>query len=163
MVSWRVEFSEPVTGVGVSDFSLAGGGFAGGSIHAVSGSGKVYNVTANNVFGPGTLGLNLIDNDSIHDIAYNPLGGAGNNNGNFTGHFYYVSDAVNKIIYVDYSNLGMETGTSEFPFNTLSEAIDFAQEGDYIIIRQGIYPENIQISKKVTIRGENGSAIIGGM
>jgi MSHA biogenesis protein MshQ len=48
-------------------------------------------VTANTGSGTGTLGLNLVDNDSIIDAGSVPLGGAGAGNGNFTGEVYTVS------------------------------------------------------------------------
>ena len=50
----------------------------------MSGSGNQYTVTANTGTGNGTLGLNLVDNDTILDTSANPLGGPGVN-GNFTG------------------------------------------------------------------------------
>ena len=61
----------------------------GASITNVSGSGASYTVTANTGTGSGTLGLNLVDNDSITD-GTNPLGGSGAGNGNFTGQVYAI-------------------------------------------------------------------------
>ena len=37
-------------------------------------------------------------------------------------------------------------------------AVDNATAGDTIIVRDGIYYENIKINKQLTIRSENGSA-----
>jgi hypothetical protein len=88
-VSWTVTFSENVTGVDSTDFALiTTGGVSGASITGVSGSGLTYTVTANTGSGEGTIGLNLVDNDSVIDQGSNPLGGAGANNGNFTGPVY---------------------------------------------------------------------------
>ena len=36
-------------------------------------SGSVYTVTVSGITGNGTLGLNLVDNGSIRDLAGNPL------------------------------------------------------------------------------------------
>jgi hypothetical protein len=48
-------------------------------------------VTATTGFnGAGTLGLKLVDNDSIKDLAGNKLGGTGLGNGNFTGQVYTI-------------------------------------------------------------------------
>ena len=47
-------------------------------------------VTASTGTGSGTLGLDLIDNDSILDASGNPLGGAGAGNGNFRGDVYTI-------------------------------------------------------------------------
>ncbi|MBA3842784.1 MAG: hypothetical protein H0X39_09225, partial [Actinobacteria bacterium] len=96
-VSWTVSFSEDVTGVDASDFALfRAAGVAGGSIGLVTpaaGPASVYTVTATSGSGDGTLGLNLVDNDSVKDKAGNPLGGAGttgSNNGSFTGQTYSI-------------------------------------------------------------------------
>src|SRR5207249_5283251 len=89
-VSWTVTFSESVTGVNTADFSLANGGLTSPSISSVTGSGTTYTVTANTGTGNGTLGLNLVDVDSIQDAAGNKLGGTATGNGNFTGEVYTV-------------------------------------------------------------------------
>lgn len=84
-VTFIVTFSRNVTDVDVTDFSLtATGGMSGASVAGVSGSGSVYTVTVSIVPAGGTLRLDLIDNDSIKDIAGNSLGGTGAGNGNFT-------------------------------------------------------------------------------
>ena len=72
-VSYTVTFSEPVTGVDSSDFALALSGVTATTPVAVSGSGTSYTVTISGISGFGTLGLNLIDNGTIHDAAGNPL------------------------------------------------------------------------------------------
>ena len=90
-VQFNVTFSKAVTGVDLSDFSLASVGLTGASLTSVSGSGNIYTVTANSGSGSGTLGLNLVDNDSILDATPNPLGGVGAGNGNFTGEVYNKS------------------------------------------------------------------------
>jgi hypothetical protein len=59
-----------------------------------AGPASVYTVTANTGSGSGTLGLNLVDNDSIVDAASNPLGGAGAVNGDFTGQVYTIDMAA---------------------------------------------------------------------
>ncbi|MFZ5567535.1 MAG: DUF6701 domain-containing protein [Pseudomonadota bacterium] len=94
-VSWTVTFSEDVTGVDAGDFALVpGGGVSGASITSVSGSGNTWTVTAAPGVNTGTLGLNLVDNDSIVDGSGNRLGGTGNGNGNFTGQVYDVTAFV---------------------------------------------------------------------
>jgi len=73
-VAYTVTFSEPVTGVNPTDFTVAlTGSVAATTPVAVSGSGAVYTVTVSGITGSGTLGLNLVDNGSIHDLAGNPL------------------------------------------------------------------------------------------
>jgi MSHA biogenesis protein MshQ len=91
-ISWTVTFSTSVTGVDATDFVLVqGGGVTGASITGVTGSGPTWTVTANSGSGTGTLGLNLVDNDSIIDGGGKKLGGTGAGNGNFTGQVYTIS------------------------------------------------------------------------
>ncbi|MCJ7695714.1 MAG: CSLREA domain-containing protein [Anaerolineaceae bacterium] len=90
-VHYTVTFSEPVTGVTISDFNLRATGLSGHSLGTVSGSGAVYTVTANTGSGIGTLRLDVIDDDTILDLASLPLGGVGEHNGNFdSGEKYMV-------------------------------------------------------------------------
>jgi MSHA biogenesis protein MshQ len=89
-VAWTVVFSSSVTGVNATDFALVqGGGVTGATITSVTGSGTTWTVNANTGSGTGTLGLNLVDDDSIVGGGQ-PLGGAGAGNGNFTGQVYTV-------------------------------------------------------------------------
>lgn len=90
-VDWTVTFNASVTGVDASDFALVmGGGVSGAVITGVTGSGTTWTVTAGTGAGAGTLGLNLVDNDTIVNATLKPLGGAGSSNGNFTGQVYTV-------------------------------------------------------------------------
>jgi len=90
-VSWTVTFSKSVSGVDAADFSLVlGGGAAGAAITSVTGAGTSWTVTANTGASGGTLGLNLVDNDTIIDVGGTRLGGVGAGNGNFTGQVYTI-------------------------------------------------------------------------
>jgi hypothetical protein len=91
-VSFTVTFSESVTGVDTGDFSLTTTGVTGASVTGVSGSGSTRTVTVNTGSGNGAIRLNVIDNDTIMDLASNKLGGTGLGNGNFmTGQAYTVN------------------------------------------------------------------------
>ena len=95
-VDFTVTFSEAVTGVDATDFIITQSGLTGSSVSNVSGSGAVYTVTANTGSGSGTLRLDVVDDDSIKDLAGNPLGGSGAGNGNFnTGETYTVTKPAN--------------------------------------------------------------------
>ncbi|WP_019141385.1 DUF6701 domain-containing protein [Noviherbaspirillum massiliense] len=89
-VSWTVVFDKSVTGVDQADFSLVtGGNVTGASITSVSGGGTTWTVTAKTGSGDGTLGLNLVDDDSI--VANGArLGGTGAGNGNYSGPAYTI-------------------------------------------------------------------------
>ncbi len=74
-VTYTITFSEVVTAVNAADFQLALGGTVAATVTQVTPvSGAVYTVTVSGITGNGTLVLNLMDNDSIHDLAGNPLG-----------------------------------------------------------------------------------------
>lgn len=88
-VHYTVTFSEPVTAVDVTDFSLTlTGATADADVLAVSGSGSVYTVTVGTGIGIGTLRLDLVDDDSILDAVGRELGGIGGGNGNAAGEVY---------------------------------------------------------------------------
>ncbi|HEY1733389.1 MAG TPA: hypothetical protein VGG23_02995, partial [Acidimicrobiales bacterium] len=72
-VAFEVTFSEPVTGVDPTDFAVPLSGVVVAGIPTVAGSGSVYTVTVPGVAGNGTLGLDLVDDDSIRDLAGNTL------------------------------------------------------------------------------------------
>jgi beta-lactamase superfamily II metal-dependent hydrolase len=93
-VNWTVTFSKSVTGVNAADFAAAATGLSGASVTNVTGSGTTYTVSAATGTGNGTLGLNLVDDDTIVDTAGNKLGGTGTGNGNFTGEVYNVNRAA---------------------------------------------------------------------
>jgi phosphate/sulfate permease len=82
-VNFTVIFSEAVSGVETSDFSLTTSGVTGAGIASVSGSGSVYTVAVDTGSGSGTIRLDVLDDDTILDIATNPLGGVGVDNGSF--------------------------------------------------------------------------------
>ncbi len=74
MVSFTATFSEAVTGVTSSAFTLAETGSVAASLPTVSPvSASVYTVTVSGITGTGTLGLNLVDNNLIKDLAGNTL------------------------------------------------------------------------------------------
>lgn len=64
-VSYTVVFSQAVSGVTASNFSVALTGSATGTVSSVSGTGNTYTVTVNNVSGDGTLTLNATDGTGI--------------------------------------------------------------------------------------------------
>lgn len=92
-VSFRVRFSEAVSGVDAGDFRLTTtGALSGASVASVSGSGSLYSVRVLTGSGSGSLRLDVADDDSITSVASGvPLGGSGAGNGAFTvGEVYAV-------------------------------------------------------------------------
>lgn len=89
--SFRVIFAQDVTGVNAEDFAPAASGITGASVVSVTPvDPRTYTVVLNTGSGDGSLGLNVVDNDSIRNDLNVPLGGAGNGNGNFTGPAFSV-------------------------------------------------------------------------
>ncbi|ADY52959.1 Fibronectin type III domain protein [Pseudopedobacter saltans DSM 12145] len=76
-ISFDVTFSELVTGVDASDFTLnTSGGITGASVSSISGSGSVYTVTVSTGTGDGTIRLDFNNSGTgIKDIAGNDIAG----------------------------------------------------------------------------------------
>ena len=89
-VDFTITFTEIVTGVNAGDFGLASSGVTGAAITNIAGSGTTWTATVNTGNGNGTIGLNLVDDDTIADVVGNLLGGLGAGNGNFTGAVYTI-------------------------------------------------------------------------
>ncbi|GEM_PF-1956008 len=126
-VNFTVTFSEPVTGVNASDFSLTTD-LNGASISAVSGSGSAYQVSVETGSGNGTLELNLIDNDSIKDSENHPLGGSGNGNGNFTSEIYNIIKTVPAsapILTAPRANFQTNNALPKFSWSQVKNAIGY--------------------------------------
>jgi beta-lactamase superfamily II metal-dependent hydrolase len=129
-VQFTVTFTESVTGVGTADFALVAAGVSGASISGVTGSGTTYTVTANTGTGSGTVGVNLVDDDTIIDVVSNPLGGVGAGNGNFTGEVYTVNRAPATHVVISQVYGGGGNGGSTFKndfielFNPTGSTVD---------------------------------------
>jgi hypothetical protein len=93
-VSWTLTFDREVDGVTLDDFEFANSGVTGLSLSGTyfTNDTSVYTMVTTNT-GSGTLGLNLVDNGSIVDLFGLPLGGAGPDNGDFTGQVYVIDRA----------------------------------------------------------------------
>jgi hypothetical protein len=96
-VEFRVNFSENVTGVDATDFEVVPTGSVSSGRLSVAGSGKSYTVTVDDLFGDGTLGLSLMDDNTIRDLLTDssqahPLGGPASGDGSFTASELYAND-----------------------------------------------------------------------
>jgi len=108
--SWTVVFTKAVSGVDTSDFQLVQSGVSGATISSVvvSGGGSepatTFVVAASTGTGSGTLGLDLVDDNSIVDDASQALVGASAEDGSFTGQLYTFdreAPAVSSITRLD--------------------------------------------------------------
>ncbi len=134
-LTYTVTFSSSVTGVDVSDFTLATTGtIAGASITNVTGSGTTYTVTVNPGTGQGTIGLNLVDDDSITDAGGNALGGAGTTNGNFIGQLFTIDSTPPTVSSIATASPNPTTATSVTYTVTFSESVTGVTAGDFTLV-----------------------------
>ncbi|MCU0527047.1 MAG: hypothetical protein MUF72_19750 [Elainella sp. Prado103] len=137
-VTFTVNFSQDVRGVDREDFRSVGAGLTNFGISSVSGSGKTYSVVVNTGNGSGSLGLNLVDNDSIVNSINRPLGGAGVGNGNFTGQAYTINKTPPRAIAINRlesspTNAGVVNFTVSF-----NEAVTRVDASDFALSTQGL-------------------------
>ena len=156
-VSWTVRFSQSVTGVDSSDFTLVqGGGASGAAITGVSGGGTTWTVTANTGTGTaGTVRLDLLDDDTIINATSVPLGGAGTGNGNFSGQSYTllapVCTGAADIIFCDdfeRSNVGTVGNGWAVTENTPANCIGTAGNARCAGIDSDIPPFNVSTNPR---------------
>lgn len=90
-VNFTVSFNEAVSRVDPSDFTLVTQGVTGAGITNVTRiNDSFYSVAVATGQGDGSIGLSLIDNDSIINSLGLTLGGAGANNGSFRGEAFSI-------------------------------------------------------------------------
>ncbi|MBI5825033.1 MAG: metallophosphoesterase [Chloroflexi bacterium] len=123
-VDFSVTFSEPVTGVDVSDFALSTN--AGASLSNISGTGSAYLLTAAAGIGDDILRLDFMDNDSVIDSAGNSV------RENFSSGESYTMDRsapfVTSIVRANQTNaIGVEYTVS------FSEAVLGVDGGDFLL------------------------------
>jgi hypothetical protein len=138
-LQFQVTFSEPVVGVDASDFQVTTSGSVSftGAV-SVSGSGASYTVTVDGASGAGTLGLNLTDDDSIHDLLTNsakdhPLGGPGAGNGNFTGQTFQVSPGQSGLATIIVPALNLNLLGLQVQTNTISISLSANAGGGQLL------------------------------
>ncbi len=132
-VNFTVTFNKAVTGVDAGDFSLptTGSFSVAPAITAVSGSGTTYTVTvANYKTNSGTMGLNLVDNDSIVDAALTPFEGVGLNP-TFVGEVYTIDNVVPTVVSSVRTLTSPNAGASVVFVVTFSETVTGVDKGDF--------------------------------
>lgn len=131
-VNFIVTFSENVTDVDLNDFILATSGVSGVTVSGVSGSGSIYTVTVNTGNNDGTIRLDVIDDDSIVDQDFNPLGDVGAGNGNFaSGESYVIDKTMPAISSITRANSNPTSKTSINFLVTFSESVAGVDPSDF--------------------------------
>jgi hypothetical protein len=137
-VRWAVRFREPVSGVTAADFSLDGTGAADASISSVvANAGRdLWTVTAT-VGADGSLGVRLVDDDSIVDDLGNPLGGPGADNGGAEGGAYQIDRTAPTAVITRLSASPTNTATVAWTV-TFSEPVRAPVAGDFALVTSGV-------------------------
>lgn len=131
VLNFQVSFSESVTGVDASDFTLSTN-LNGAAIENVNGSGNTYTVSVSSGNGDGALRLDLTDNDSIMNSLGNSLGGPGVGNGSFTDGQTYVVDKTPPSIVSITRNNPNPTNVSNVEFAVIfSEPVNGVDLADF--------------------------------
>ncbi|MCG2683351.1 MAG: GEVED domain-containing protein, partial [Planctomycetales bacterium] len=121
-VTFIVTFGEAVAGVDVGDFDLVSDGLTGAAISEVTGADDVYTVTVTVGTGDGTLRLDLVDDDTIVDLAGNVLVGAGIDVGSFIGPVYEIDRTAPEVVSI------ARAGANPTSVSTLLYTVTFSEE-----------------------------------
>ena len=134
-LQYLVTFSEDVTGVDASDFTVTGTTGATGTVQSVTGSGKTYMVTVNNINGDGTLRLDLKNSGTdIADLATNPVA-----SGFTTGEAYSVdriAPAVTSIVPATPAPSATNATSVQYTV-TFSENVTGVGTDDFVLSKTG--------------------------
>ena len=146
-VDFIVTFSEAVTGVDASDFSVSTTGISGASIVEVKSFDPFYVVTIDTGLGDGTLKLELLDNDSITNNV--PLGGTGSGNGSFfNGDIYTIDKTAPLVTSIIRASPNPNSANSVDFIVTFSESVTGVDGADFSLNSIGL--------SKVSINGVQG-------
>lgn len=146
LVRYQITFSDSVTGVDTSDFTL-NTNIPGAGIADVSGSGNSYIVSASTGNGDGTLRIDLTDNDSIVTSLGLPLGWEGTENGNLVGDTYDVDKTPPSVISISRAS----------PNPTNATSVDFAVAFNEAVSGVDLSDFTLSTSNGGTITGINGT------
>src|SRR5207302_899213 len=130
-----------VSGVDLSDFALATTGVSGASKSSKIGRAACREGAVNTGSGDGTVGLNLVDDDSIQDGASNKLGGTGTSgagDGSFTGQVYAI-DKTAPIVQSINRHTSSPTNASSVQFGVpFSESVSGVDLSDFALATTGV-------------------------
>jgi microcystin-dependent protein len=127
--SFTVTFSENVTGVDASDFTVVtSGGVGNTGVVVTPVSASVYTVTVNGVTGDGTLGLNLKSaGTGIADLAGNAISGG------FTGQTYTIDHTAPTVTSITASAGSPNNASSEQFVVTFSESVTGLTSTNFVL------------------------------
>jgi Ca2+-binding RTX toxin-like protein len=142
-----VTFSESVTGVDVSDFTVSGAGTASGQVASVTGSGATYTVTIDTVAGEGAIHLDLNGAATgIADTAGNAIASG------LTGTSVTIDHVAPTVVDIVPSTVGPTSATALTQTVTFSESVTGVDASDFTIGHTGTATAHID---SVTGSGAN--------
>jgi hypothetical protein len=138
-VSYRVVFNRGVSGVTIDDFQPAAVGITGAAVTGITPiSADTYNVTVSTGTGNGTLGLNLVDDDSIQNSLGVKLGGTGAGNGNFTAGQTYTIDKTPPLVSGIAAATSNPTNADSVDFTvSFTQAVSGVDTSDFVLSTTG--------------------------
>ncbi|MBK8617577.1 MAG: S-layer homology domain-containing protein [Anaerolineales bacterium] len=132
-VDFTVTFSESVTGVGTSDFTLTTSGVSSAAVSGISGSGSSYTVTVNTGSGSGTIRLDVLNDNSIKDTGDNSLSA-----GYTSGPVYTIEKTAPSVLTSVRANAN-PTNLSSVDFTvTFSENVTGVDTSDFTLTTTGV-------------------------
>jgi len=168
-VTFTVTFSEAVTGVGTADFALVTtGNIAGASIASANSvsSNTVFAVVVNTGTGDGTIGLNIIDDDTIQNGSSIKLDGTGT--GTTTTNVSYQIDKTRPTISSVTAVTSSPTNANTVSFNVVfSETVTgFDAAADVDVETNGATNGGVSITQqsgtayRVNVTGVDGDGTV---
>ncbi len=173
-VNYTVTFSEAVTGVGTTDFTITKTGtvtFA--SVASVSGSGTTYTITINTGSGDGTIRLDVVNDTTVRDLSNNALG-----SGFVAGQVYTINKTFNLtsigandgsiLESSEFSNVGGTMNSTATTF-TLGDDLEDKQHRSILHFNTASIPAAAVITgvtlkiKRSSTYGANPFTILGGL
>jgi len=137
-VNFTVAFSEAVTGVDATDFTLTGTAATGASIGTVTKlSDSLYTVAVNTITGDGTLGLDLNSSSTgITDVAGNAISGG------LTGQLYTIDNTAPTVTAINRNDAAIISGGSASFTVSFSEAVTGVDASDFTLDLSGVTTTN---------------------
>ena len=143
-VTYTVTFSESVTGVDATDFTLTTSGTSG-SVSGVSGSGTTYTVTVSSISGSGTLRLDLKSSGTgITDGVGNAISGGFTTGGVYT--IDQTAPTVSSITATTPSNASTTNASSVTYTVTFSEGVTGVDNADFTFTSGGASPGGVSVT-----------------
>jgi gliding motility-associated-like protein len=136
-VDYTVTFSENVTGVVASDFTLTPTGTASGTVASITGSEATYTVRVNAISGDGTLRLDLKSSGTgISDAAGNAIAGGYTDGERYTidKTAPIVSGVINSGFYNTNRTITFNEGTATLNGSAFTSGTVVSSEGSYTLV-----------------------------